>query len=155
MEALREFILSLPAFILSLHDPSLVKPEESPNGNKIYHIYGTGELTEQKGGFAYRQRLERIVRDYHFQCDYSYLFPLNGYAIVTYENGIKILQIIAAHDELIAAHDNLITTTIRFDIVDKLICAEDSLSVETDHATRSAFINEIIRLKDELGFISI
>jgi len=34
----------------------LVDPKESPNGNIIYHLYSDGEITSQKGGWAYLQR---------------------------------------------------------------------------------------------------
>ena len=30
----------------------------SPNGNQIYHFYSNGEITFQKGAWAYRQRSE-------------------------------------------------------------------------------------------------
>ncbi len=36
----------------------LVQPNEAPNGNTIYHLYSDGEITFQKGGFAYKQRSE-------------------------------------------------------------------------------------------------
>jgi hypothetical protein len=36
----------------------LVNPNESPNGNIIYHLYSDGEITSQKGGWAYLQRSE-------------------------------------------------------------------------------------------------
>ncbi len=36
----------------------LIKPTESPNGNIIYHLYSTGEITFQKGGIAYNERNE-------------------------------------------------------------------------------------------------
>lgn len=36
----------------------LVHPNESPNGNTIYHLYSDGEITSQKGGWAYLQRSE-------------------------------------------------------------------------------------------------
>lgn len=36
----------------------LVEPNEDPNGNTIYHLYSDGEITFQKGGFAYRRRSE-------------------------------------------------------------------------------------------------
>lgn len=34
----------------------------SPNGNQIYHLYSSGEITHQKGAWAYGQRSE-------FQCE--------------------------------------------------------------------------------------
>ena len=36
----------------------LVNPKESPNGNTIYHLYSDGQITFQKGGWAYLQRSE-------------------------------------------------------------------------------------------------
>jgi len=38
----------------------LVNPNDSPNGNQIYHLYSTGEISFQKGGWAYLQRSECI-----------------------------------------------------------------------------------------------
>jgi hypothetical protein len=36
----------------------LINPNESPNGNLIYHLYSDGEITYQKGGWAYLERSE-------------------------------------------------------------------------------------------------
>lgn len=36
----------------------LIIPSESPNGNTIYHLHSNGEITFQKGGWAYLQRSE-------------------------------------------------------------------------------------------------
>ena len=36
----------------------LIIPTESPNGNLIYHLYENGEITFQKGGWAYLERSE-------------------------------------------------------------------------------------------------
>ena len=44
--------------IKTLHNPALVKNDESPGANTIYHIYNDGEITYQKGGWAYQQRSE-------------------------------------------------------------------------------------------------
>ena len=44
------------------HNPDLVKPNDAPNSNIITHIYSDGEITEQKGGFAYLQRNERTIK---------------------------------------------------------------------------------------------
>jgi hypothetical protein len=58
-------IEQLNADIISAHNThytisptGLVKPNESPNGNQIYHLYSTGEISYQKGGNAYMQRSE-------------------------------------------------------------------------------------------------
>ena len=34
----------------------LWKPDESPNGNTMFHLYNDGEITYEKGGFAYGKR---------------------------------------------------------------------------------------------------
>ena len=39
-------------------ETGLIDPKESPNGNLIYHLYSNGEITCQKGGWAYLQRSE-------------------------------------------------------------------------------------------------
>ena len=46
----------------------LVIPKESPNGNTIYHLYSDGEITCQKGGWAYLNRSE-----------FSLKYPINRY----------------------------------------------------------------------------
>lgn len=54
-------IRQLQADICAAHNPELVDKTNklSPNENTIYHIYSDGEVTEQKGSWAYRQRSER------------------------------------------------------------------------------------------------
>ena len=37
---------------------TLVDRTASPNGNQIYHFYNDGEITHQKGGWAYQRRTE-------------------------------------------------------------------------------------------------
>jgi hypothetical protein len=49
----KKILLSL---IEKYHDPTLVKPEESPNGNIITMIWNDGEITTTKGGWAFLQR---------------------------------------------------------------------------------------------------
>jgi hypothetical protein len=36
----------------------LIKLDKAPNSNIIYHFYNDGEITSQKGGFAYNLRSE-------------------------------------------------------------------------------------------------
>ncbi len=43
-------------YILPNNTCSLINSEESPNANIIYHLYSDGEITSQKGGWAYGQR---------------------------------------------------------------------------------------------------
>lgn len=41
----------------------LINPKESPNGNLIFHLYSNGEISFQKGGWAYMQRSEFLIQD--------------------------------------------------------------------------------------------
>lgn len=83
--------------ITKYHDPSLVKPLESPNGNIIYHLYNDGEITQQKGGYAYMARTEFTVESSVKNGLDPNHFPIRknsiGYAIMTYENAIAIRRL--------------------------------------------------------------
>jgi hypothetical protein len=65
MSDIKSEIEQLNADIISAHNKhydtsltGLIDPNESPNGNLIYHLYSTGEISFQKGGCAYMQRSE-------------------------------------------------------------------------------------------------
>ncbi len=65
MSDLQSEALALNLIILEAHKKhyegsptGLVNPKESPNGNIIYHLYSDGEITFQKGGWAYLARSE-------------------------------------------------------------------------------------------------
>jgi len=47
---------SINELITKFHNPSLVKPDESPNGNRILMIWNDGEVTDTKGGHAFLKR---------------------------------------------------------------------------------------------------
>ena len=59
----QDIIENIYSLINEYHNPELVKPNDAPNSNIITHIYSDGEITEQKGGFAYLQRGERTIRN--------------------------------------------------------------------------------------------
>lgn len=70
----------------------LIQPDEAPNANTIYHLYNDGEITSQKGGFAYKKRTEFTIREpLYSEDDISpYKFPVKlsntySYAILTEE----------------------------------------------------------------------
>jgi hypothetical protein len=48
----------------------LINTQDSPNKNLIYHLYNDGEITFQKGSWAYLQRSE-----YPLRSKLSYLYP--------------------------------------------------------------------------------
>ncbi len=82
--------------VVELHDPGLIHTNESPNANTIYHCYNDGEITNQKGGWAYEQRNMRTSAQPiygNLKLDIS-KFPIVeygvGYVIATYENCLKI-----------------------------------------------------------------
>jgi len=94
-------------FIAKVHNPSLVIPTESPNGFIIYHIYSDGEITSQKGGWAYLQRSEFTDSYSYFKKDWTNLFPIKtknvrqqviSYAIVTREDAKRIVEMIKAYE---------------------------------------------------------
>jgi len=65
MSDIKEEIKQLENEIIEAHKKhyessptGLIIPTESPNGNTIYHLHSNGEVTFQKGGWAYLQRSE-------------------------------------------------------------------------------------------------
>jgi hypothetical protein len=89
-------LITIQNMINSFHNPSLIIPNESPNGNRITHIYDDGTITNQKGGWAYLKRSE--FNDFGpiiTKPVSNLIFPItniynNMYAIVTHNNAIKI-----------------------------------------------------------------
>ncbi len=65
-------------------------PDTSPNGNIIYHLYSTGEVTSQKGAWAYLNRNEfTILSEIQPKPKHNYVFPNKiddtmSYAVLTY-----------------------------------------------------------------------
>lgn len=57
-----DIIENIYILVNKYHNPDLIKSNDSPNSNIITHIYSDGEITEQKGGFAYLQRSERTTK---------------------------------------------------------------------------------------------
>ena len=85
------------------HNPSLIDTKLSPNENTIYHIYSDGEITWQKGSWAYGGRTEFSMLPELFKSVPVDFFPCTrvndlkvkyGYAIVTHENALKIRELI-------------------------------------------------------------
>lgn len=90
-------------YIKNAHNPNLIIPEESPNGNIIYHIYSDGEITSQKGGWAYLQRSEFNVNYITCKNKYNNLFPINRgeftYAIVTEHDALRIQNMLVEYEK--------------------------------------------------------
>jgi len=94
---------NLKTFIEKAHNLGLVDPNESPNGNTIFHIYSNGEITYQKGGWAYLSRSEFSESCVFLKKNYYDLFPMKderSYAIVTREDAHKIQQLMVEFDKL-------------------------------------------------------
>lgn len=100
-----ERVASLSLRVQEMNDRSLIKPDEAPNANTIYHIYNDGEITEQKGGHAYGMR---SVRTWYEPIPRAERLPLKfknestncygvsiSYSIVTDKQAIKIRKEIA------------------------------------------------------------
>lgn len=87
------------------HNPNLVDntAKMAPNENLIYHLYTDGEITEQKGSWAYLQRSERTIKyPYQYQ-SHVYIdkraFPLYrdtgfGYIICTESDAYRIRKLL-------------------------------------------------------------
>lgn len=63
MEKIKKLYENIYNMVDTLHDETLVDPNQSPNCNDIIHIYSDGNITNQKGGWAYLQRNERNVKE--------------------------------------------------------------------------------------------
>lgn len=76
------------------HNKNLIDENMAPNANIIYHIYQDGEITSQKGSWAYDRRSEFTIHYPIHGYTNNFIFPLNrgkfGYAIVTEENAVLI-----------------------------------------------------------------
>jgi hypothetical protein len=96
------FLQQIRKTIGKAHNPSLVDPNESPNGNTIYHIYSDGEVTYQKGGWAYLQRSEFNMNYSKCKNKYNDLFPLKcgeyTYAIVTAQDAKQIQMMLFEYE---------------------------------------------------------
>ena len=80
--------------ISSSHNKNLIDENMAPNANIICHIYQDGEITSQKGSWAYGRRSEFTLHYPIHGYTNNFIFPLNrgkfGYAIVTEENAVLI-----------------------------------------------------------------
>jgi hypothetical protein len=75
----------------------LVEPNGCPQTNTIYHLYDNGEVTYQKGGFAYLQRSEFQYKSALYPDETPYKFPERDahgstYAALTLEEAIDVRQ---------------------------------------------------------------
>ena len=80
--------------INSSHNKNLIDQDMAPNANIIYHLYQDGEITSQKGSWAYGRRSEFTL---HYPINgykNNFTFYLSsgkfGYVIVTEENSLLI-----------------------------------------------------------------
>ena len=81
----------------------LLQPKESPNGNIMYHLYSSGEITYQKGGWGYLNRNEFWHANKIPYAEENFDFPLKAadnttYVILTIEECKKFRIMI---DELL------------------------------------------------------
>lgn len=96
---------SIKEFIDRSHNPNLVQPDVSPNGNTIYHIYSDGTITYQKGGWAYRDRSEFTSSCAYLKKKYYDLFPITcdnriSFAIVTSDDALTIQNMMKEFDKV-------------------------------------------------------
>lgn len=76
------------------HNENLLNVHMSPNDNIIYHLYQDGEITSQKGSWAYCRRTEFTLHYPINRHRNNFTFPLStgkfGYVILTQENALLI-----------------------------------------------------------------
>ena len=80
-----------------IHNPQLVKKEQSPLGNPIYHLHSDGRINWGKGGWAYGNRSRFEIKSYCVKPSTFFEFPLKNvgsevdtYAILTEEECFKV-----------------------------------------------------------------
>jgi hypothetical protein len=61
IQKLNQIIIKSHEFHYLNNPNGLLQPNCSPNGNTMYHLYSSGEISQQKGGWAYKQRSEFIL----------------------------------------------------------------------------------------------
>jgi hypothetical protein len=95
-----QLVKDINILIKKYHNPSIVNFSLSPNANRIYHIYSNGQITNQKGSYAYLLRSEFIDKYTFLYKNYNLDFPLKNsdneyYAIVeeTHANEIRNLML--------------------------------------------------------------
>ena len=102
--------IELQELINKSHNTQLVNVEKSPNENTIYHIYSDGEITYQKGSWAYLNRSEFSEKS-SLSNNFTQLeFPKKtynyGYAIVTLEDAIVIRDMMIKINNLYLIKNN-------------------------------------------------
>jgi hypothetical protein len=96
-------ITQLNEEIKRLHDAhyqqsskGLIHDEMSPCENRIYHLYEDGEITNQKGSWAYQQRSEFPSESPIIHGESPFMLPISWgqhtYAILTYEECLRTRQ---------------------------------------------------------------
>ena len=94
--------------ILEYHNPSLVIPEESPNGNIIYHLYSDGEITYQKGGSAYLNRTE-FPDSFAIDNNNNNKLDINNFPLIRNgNNNIKYGYLIETKEDCIAIRNEIL-----------------------------------------------
>ena len=81
--------------IYTYHDPGLVHPDESPNQNRINHLYSDGSVTDQKGSWAYLKRSEFVSYGPIYGLDkLLFTFPVKDHAIMTMVHCLEIRKLL-------------------------------------------------------------
>jgi hypothetical protein len=105
--------------LLQLNDDTLVKPNESPNGNTITHIYNDGNITSQKGGWAYEDRSEfNLVSSITTKMNLD-INKFNHKRIVEYNNCGRVSKI--TYGYIIVTFENALLIRDEMEKLEKLI----------------------------------
>ena len=97
----------------TLNDDKLFDTTKAPNDNIIYHLYSDGQITYQKGGWAYLDRSEYTIlptitkimnldiNKFAHKCKTLSSNNTYGYIIVTSENACKIREEMVKYCDLL------------------------------------------------------
>lgn len=86
-EEVQQYICGLHELHCNKND--IIRLDQAPNENTIYHLYGDGEITFQKGSYAYGQRNEFTDAYRFLHVSNKFTFPCssgkNTYCVLTEE----------------------------------------------------------------------
>lgn len=138
-EELEQIVLDMHKAHYSPENPNgLWKPDESPNANTIYKIWSDGEITYEKGGFAYGERSLKQSRGPLVYLDKSTLpkFPNdqgngNSYAILTTDECYKVLALLRQYFDPYMPKRVEVRVEIETDVLERLVreIAMDGLKI--------------------------
>lgn len=128
-EELEQIVLDMHNAHYSPENPNgLWKPDDSPNANTIYKIWSDGEITYEKGGFAFGDRSLKQSRAPLVNLDKSTLpkFPKdqgngNSYAILTSDECYEVLALLRQYFDPYIQKRVEVRLNVPADVLERLV----------------------------------